>query len=110
MNLIDQQAEEFIPRHIGTIGDEKEMLETIGEESLDVLINKTIPASIRLEARLSVPDAMSENDYLSLVKDMSLKNILYKSYIGQGYYGTITPSVILRNVFENPGWYTQYTP
>ncbi len=110
MNLIDQQAEEFIPRHIGTIGDEKEMLETIGEESLEVLINKTIPESIRLNARLAVPDAISENDYMALVKDMSLKNILYKSFIGQGYYGTITPSVILRNVFENPGWYTQYTP
>lgn len=110
MNLIDQQSEEFIPRHIGTIGDEKEMIETIGEKSLDHLINKTIPASIRLETRLSVPAAISENDYLALVKDMSLKNILYKSFIGQGYYGTITPSVILRNVFENPGWYTQYTP
>ncbi len=110
MNLIDQQSEEFIPRHIGTIGDEKEMLNTIGEESLENLINKTIPASIRLEARLAVPPAISESQYLSLVKDMSLKNILYKSYIGQGYYGTITPSVILRNVFENPGWYTQYTP
>ncbi|MEO7211005.1 MAG: glycine dehydrogenase (aminomethyl-transferring), partial [Chitinophagaceae bacterium] len=110
MNLIDQQSEEFIPRHIGTIGDEKEMLNTIGEESLENLINKTIPASIRLEARLAVPPAIGESEYLSLVKDMSLKNILYKSYIGQGYYGTITPSVILRNVFENPGWYTQYTP
>ena len=110
MNLIDHQAEEFIPRHIGTIDDTKEMLKTIGEESLDDLINKTIPQSIRLKSLLNIPAAVSENEYLALTKEMSLKNILYKSFIGQGYYGTITPSVILRNVFENPGWYTQYTP
>lgn len=110
MNLLDRQSEEFIPRHIGTIGSEKEMLETIGIESLEALIEKTIPSSIRLQKPLSLPDSMSENAYMASVKNMSLKNVLYKSFIGQGYYGTITPSVILRNVFENPGWYTQYTP
>ncbi len=110
MNLLDQQSEEFISRHIGTIGSEKEMLQTIGIDSLDALIEKTVPASIRLEKPLPLPAPMSENAYLASIKNMSLKNTLYKSFIGQGYYGTITPSVILRNVFENPGWYTQYTP
>lgn len=86
------------------------MLRTIGANTLDELISKTVPANIRMKKTLQLPDAISENEYLSLVKQLSLKNKTFKSYIGQGYYDTITPSVILRNVFENPGWYTQYTP
>ncbi|TMI66121.1 MAG: aminomethyl-transferring glycine dehydrogenase [Bacteroidetes bacterium] len=110
MNLFEQQQNEFVPRHIGTIGQEKQMLKTIGSSSLDELIDKTIPISIRSKKHLDLPAAMSEADLLKYLKDVSLKNKVYKTYIGQGYYDTHTPSVILRNVFENPGWYTQYTP
>jgi glycine dehydrogenase len=86
------------------------MLKTIGEPSLDALIDKTVPASIRMRDALKLPSAISEHEYLRLIKEISLNNKLCKNYIGQGYYDTITPSVILRNIFENPGWYTQYTP
>ena len=110
MNLFQQQSNEFQRRHIGTIGSEPAMLETIGVDSMDTLISKTIPGSIRLQSPLNVPDALSEAGLLQHLKDLSLKNTICRNYIGQGYYDTITPSVILRNVFENPGWYTQYTP
>lgn len=110
MNLFEQQQNEFSKRHIGTIGAEESMLSTIGTSSLEELISKTVPATIRAQEELSIPDAMSEAAYLEHVKELSLKNKLFKNYIGQGYYDTITPSVILRNIFENPGWYTQYTP
>ncbi len=110
MNIFEQQQNEFLARHIGTIGQEMQMLKTIGAGSVDELINKTVPASIRSNKALNLPAAMSEADLLKHLKDISLKNKLYKNYIGQGYYDTHTPSVILRNVFENPGWYTQYTP
>ena len=110
MNLFEQQQNEFVPRHIGTIGQEKQMLKMIGSSSLDELIDKTIPVSIRSKKYLHLPPPMSEADLLKHLKDISLNNKLFKNYIGQGYYDTITPSVILRNVFENPGWYTQYTP
>ncbi len=111
MNLFEQQNTEFIRRHIGpTESETRQMLKVIGETSLDSLINKTVPAGIRMTGSLNIPPSISENEYLQLIKDISLKNKVYKTYIGQGYYDTITPSVILRNVFENPGWYTQYTP
>jgi len=111
MSLFKKQAEEFERRHIGPgAEDMKEMLQTIGVGSIDELMKKTVPASIRMQHDLNLPEAMNENEYLKLVKEMSVKNKLFKTYIGQGYYDTITPSVILRNVFENPGWYTQYTP
>ena len=111
MNVFDLQATEFTKRHIGP-GDKEaaEMLAVIGSESIDELINKTVPASIRMNHQLDLPEAMSENEYLLHIKNISLKNKIYKNYIGQGYYDTNTPSVILRNIFENPGWYTQYTP
>ncbi len=86
------------------------MLATIGEPSLESLVGKTVPSSIRMSKALNIPPSMSEYEYLQHIKDVSLKNKVYRNYIGQGYYDTITPSVILRNVFENPGWYTQYTP
>ncbi|MCP3929050.1 MAG: aminomethyl-transferring glycine dehydrogenase [Bacteroidetes bacterium] len=103
--------DQFVNRHIGINEDElPEMLRTIGEVSLDSLINKTIPPKIRLEKQLELPEALTEYDYLQQLKKTAALNKAFKSYIGLGYYGTITPSVILRNVFENPGWYTQYTP
>ncbi|MCW3119112.1 MAG: gcvP [Chitinophagaceae bacterium] len=111
MRLFEDQQKEFAGRHIGPHGtDTQKMLETIGVASLDELIDKTVPPSIRMKKPLNLPAAMSENDYLSHIKELSLKNKIFNNYIGQGYYDTITPSVILRNVFENPGWYTQYTP
>jgi glycine dehydrogenase len=111
MNLFESQSGEFAGRHIG-IDDTsvKEMLKVIGVNSLSELVQKTVPANIRMNHELKLPEAMSEYEYLQHIKNISLKNKIFKNYIGQGYYDTITPSVILRNVFENPGWYTQYTP
>ena len=111
MNLFEKQSNEFISRHIGPGEHEtKQMLKTIGEPDLNTLINNTVPASIRMQKELNLPAPMSEHQYLQHIKDVSLQNKVFKNYIGQGYYDTITPPVILRNVFENPGWYTQYTP
>ena len=111
MNLFDEQQYEFAGRHIGTNETEKnEMLKTIGIDSLDELIDKTVPAAIRIKSPLKLPVAQTEFEYLDELKKIAGKNKIFKTYIGQGYYNTITPSVILRNVFENPGWYTQYTP
>jgi glycine dehydrogenase len=86
------------------------MLAVIGEASLSSLIEKTIPGSIRVKGDLPIPAAVSEFEYLQELKKVAAKNKVFKNFIGQGYYGTITPSVILRTIFENPGWYTQYTP
>jgi glycine dehydrogenase len=111
MNLFEQQANEFAGRHIGPNEQETaQMLKTIGVRSLDELVEKTIPAAIRSKKNLAVPDPLSEQQYLTSLRQIAALNKVYKSYIGQGYYDTIVPSVILRNVFENPGWYTQYTP
>jgi glycine dehydrogenase len=111
MNFFEAQAAEFQSRHIGpTQAETEEMLKTIGVGSIEELINRTVPENIRMQSSLNLPDAMSEAEYLAHIKEISLKNKVFKNYIGQGYYDTITPSVILRNVFENPGWYTQYTP
>ncbi|HNJ57782.1 MAG TPA: glycine dehydrogenase (aminomethyl-transferring), partial [Chitinophagaceae bacterium] len=112
MNLFNQQNNEFTNRHIGTTNSTEvaKMLQTIGIESIDELVNKTVPTGIRLNNELNTPPAISEFEYLNELKLVAAKNKVFKTYIGQGYYNTITPSVILRNVFENPGWYTQYTP
>jgi glycine dehydrogenase len=111
MNLFEKQQNEFAGRHIGTNEQETTaMLATIGVASLDELIRKTIPDSIRIKGNLPLPAASSEYEYLAQLKQTASKNKVFKNYIGQGYFDTITPSVILRNVFENPGWYTQYTP
>jgi glycine dehydrogenase len=111
MSLFEQQSNEFTSRHIGPDEtDTKAMLKKVGIDSLDELISKTVPPSIRMDRDLRIPAAMSEYEYLKHIKEISLKNKVFTTYIGQGYYDTITPSVILRNVFENPGWYTQYTP
>jgi glycine dehydrogenase len=111
MNLFEQQANEFIPRHIGpNEADTRKMLKKIGAESLDQLISNTVPQAIRMDHSLNIPAAMSEHEYLKHIEEISLKNKVFANYIGQGYYDNIVPSVILRNIFENPGWYTQYTP
>jgi glycine dehydrogenase len=110
MNLFQAQSNEFLGRHIGTLTDTATMLAAIGMGSMEELIDKTIPGSIRKKDTLAVPDAVSEAQYLRELKNISMKNQVFRTYIGQGYYDTITPSVILRNLFENPGWYTQYTP
>ncbi|MBS1772828.1 MAG: aminomethyl-transferring glycine dehydrogenase [Bacteroidetes bacterium] len=111
MNLFSLQNEEFIGRHIGpNEHDTKQMLATIGVSSMEELISRTVPEAIRMNRKLNIPDSISEAEYLRISKEMSAKNKVFKNYIGQGYYDTLTPSVILRNIFENPGWYTQYTP
>ncbi|HTN17652.1 MAG TPA: aminomethyl-transferring glycine dehydrogenase, partial [Chitinophagaceae bacterium] len=109
--MFQQQSNEFAGRHIGPrAADLPKMLETIGVDSLSELIAKTVPDAIRMKTPLALPSAMSEAEYLRHIKEVSLKNEVFRNYIGQGYYDTHTPSVILRNIFENPGWYTQYTP
>ena len=101
----------FADRHIGIKKEEvPAMLKKIGVESLDELIEKTIPENIRLKERLPLPPAMSEYEFAAHISSLAAKNLQFKSYIGQGWYNTVTPAVIQRNVFENPVWYTSYTP
>ena len=101
----------FSNRHIGPdAAQTAEMLKAIGVSSLEKLIEETVPASIRLPKALNLPDAMSEFGYLKELQQTAGLNKIFKSYIGLGYHDTITPGVILRNIFENPGWYTAYTP
>ena len=102
---------DFASRHIGPQGEERrEMLDSLGYRTLDELIADIVPADIRMKAPLDLPAAKSETEALEELRSILRKNKLLKTFIGQGYYGTITPSVILRNVLENPGWYTAYTP
>lgn len=111
MTLFEQQQNEFAQRHIGpSAAETKAMLSTIGLQSVDELIDKTVPPAIRLRTPLQTGSAVSEYQYLNELRATASLNKVFKTYIGQGYYNTIVPSVILRNVFENPGWYTQYTP
>jgi glycine dehydrogenase len=101
----------FQRRHIGPSPDERDrMLAAIGVRSLDALIDEAIPASIRLDRPLDLPPAESEHQYLQRLTGIARKNKTFRSYIGLGYHDTVTPSVILRMVMENPGWYTPYTP
>ncbi len=101
----------FLRRHVGSNeAEQKAMLQTIGAASINELIEKTIPAHIRLKGELDINKAMSEQEYLAHMAELASKNRVFKSYIGLGYNETIVPSVILRNVLENPGWYTAYTP
>ncbi len=103
--------DQFANRHIGISSDDRDaMLQAIGVDSLDQLIDETVPNQIRISEDLNLPAAQSEYEYLRELKEIASLNKVYKTYIGMGYYGTITPSPILRNIFENPGWYTQYTP
>ncbi len=101
----------FSDRHIGPDQEEtQEMLDTVGANSLEELIDETIPPSIRLQEPLNLPPALSEHQFLTKLRSTAEKNKIYKSFIGMGYYETVMPSVIRRNVLENPGWYTPYTP
>lgn len=101
----------FSSRHIGpNEAEKKAMLEAIGVSSVQELIDKTIPAPIRLSGELKINNAMSEQEYLQHITELGKQNQVFKSFIGLGYNETIVPSVILRNVLENPGWYTAYTP
>lgn len=105
------QTNSFQLRHIGPNQKEQEiMLSTIKVDSLEQLINETVPENIRLKNDLDLEPAMSEYEYLAHIKELSEKNKVFKSYIGLGYHEAIVPSVIQRNIFENPGWYTAYTP
>ena len=98
-------------RHIGVSSEEiQEMLKIVGVESLDELIAQTIPSSILLNEKLNLPTVLTENQYAQHISEIAEKNEIYTSYIGRGWYDTCTPAVILRNVFENPSWYTSYTP
>jgi glycine dehydrogenase len=104
-------TDQFVDRHIGPNEmEQQEMLKFISAGSLDVLMTDTIPEAIRLNQDLPLPEPMSEYEYLRELRRLASKNKLYKTYIGRGYYGTWTPSVINRSIFQNPGWYTQYTP
>ena len=103
--------DEFVNRHIGPSIDETElMLKEIGEESLDNMISKTIPANIRLKQELALDEPLTEFEFSWHLKHLAEMNKVFYSFIGMGYYPTITPAVIQRNILENPGWYTQYTP
>ncbi|MGL1111599.1 aminomethyl-transferring glycine dehydrogenase [Vibrio vulnificus] len=102
---------EFVGRHNGpNHADQQKMLSTINAESLDALIEQTVPAQIRLEKPMQLTEAQSEADMLASIKKFADLNQVKRTFIGQGYYNTFTPNVILRNVLENPGWYTAYTP
>ena len=102
---------EFVNRHNGPREEELPgMLKVIGAGSLDELIDKTVPQSIRLNYPLNIPDSMSEYEYLNHLRQLGARNKVCRSFIGQGYYGVAPLSVIIRNVLENPSWYTSYTP
>ncbi|MBR5921999.1 MAG: aminomethyl-transferring glycine dehydrogenase [Bacteroidales bacterium] len=101
----------FVSRHNGpSEAEQQKMLAVIGVKSMDELIEKTVPNAIRLPKPLDLPAGMTEGEYLNHIHALMAKNKIYKSYIGMGHYNTYTPAVILRNIFENPGWYTSYTP
>lgn len=105
------QHDDFISRHIGPRDNEiKEMLNTVAAESLDTLMDETVPETIRIREPLHLPKSCSEREALNELKTIASKNTVNKSFIGMGYYDTIVPPVIQRNVLENPGWYTAYTP
>jgi len=104
-------TDSFLSRHIGPRDHElDEMLKAVGASSLDELIDQTVPKSIRLKKTLNLPSPLTEHEYLSKINAIAAKNKIYRSFIGMGYYGTAAPAVIMRNIFENPSWYTSYTP
>ena len=110
LNSLSTQNE-FIGRHNGpNKSDHQKMLDAINVLNLDTLINETVPAQIRLEQPMTLDAPMSEADMLVEMKKFADLNQVKRTFIGQGYYNTFTPNVILRNVLENPGWYTAYTP
>ena len=109
--MLHNSQKDFIKRHIGPTKEEQlKMLKELGYNSIDDLINNTVPEKIHFKDRLSIGDSNSEYEALRKLKAISKKNKIYSNFIGMGYYGTYTPYVILRNILENPGWYTSYTP
>jgi glycine dehydrogenase len=108
---VNSSSSNFLERHLGPNShDIRQMLELLGFSSLDALIDRTVPQAIRLQQTLQLPDAQSEYAALAKLKNIAAKNQVCRSYIGMGYYDCITPPVIGRNILENPGWYTAYTP
>src|SRR5437867_10195392 len=106
-----RQPDRFVDRHIGPDSrDVEEMLAALGVRNLDELIDRTVPASIRMQKPLDLPAGRSEFGLLRELSGIAAKNQVFRSYIGMGYSDTVTPPVIQRNILENPGWYTQYTP
>lgn len=106
-----QGTDSFVRRHIGPRPEDGlKMLEALGLAGMDALIEKTVPASIRTPVPLDIGDAKSEYEVLRLLRGLASRNAIFRSFIGMGYSGCITPAVIQRNILENPGWYTQYTP
>jgi glycine dehydrogenase len=111
MKIDSQYTENFETRHIGPDSEQTEaMLKIIGAESVKDLIDQTIPSNIRLKSPLNLPKPKSEYEFLQDFRKLATRNKVYKTYVGMGYYNTITPGVIRRNILENPGWYTAYTP
>ncbi len=109
--MLHNSQKDFIKRHIGTSKEEQsKMLNELGYESLDDLIKDTVPEKIHFKDELSIGEPNSEYEALRKLKIVSKKNQIYSNFIGMGYYGTYTPNVIVRNILENPGWYTSYTP
>jgi len=109
--MIDNNSKEFIYRHIGPSEQEqKSMLKVIGYNSLNNLMENTVPEKILLKEELKIDEPLSENDALKKLKSISKQNEIFRNFIGMGYYNSFTPNVILRNILENPGWYTSYTP
>jgi glycine dehydrogenase len=104
-------ADSFVPRHVGPSELEvAKMLTVIGCSSLDELIDATIPADIRYRRPLAIHGGRTEHEALAAMREIAAKNRIYRSYLGYGYHDTLTPPVIQRNILENPGWYTAYTP
>ena len=109
--MLDKRNQEFIRRHVGPSKEEQDkMLSYLGYKTLDEFIKKIVPEKIHEQQPLKIENSISEHDALTKLKSMANENKIYKSFIGMGYYGTYTPNVILRNLLENPGWYTSYTP
>ena len=109
--MIDNNSKEFIYRHIGPSEEEqKTMLKAVGYSSLEDLMENTVPEKILLKNELKISESLSENDALKKLKSISKQNKIFRNFIGMGYYNSFTPNVILRNILENPGWYTSYTP
>ncbi len=111
MSNVFNTSHEFIPRHIGPGDhDQQAMLAAVGAPSIASLMQEVVPANIHMTRELNLPAPRAEADVLAEMKKIAGQNQVFRNYIGQGYYGTHTPNVVLRNILENPAWYTAYTP
>ena len=109
--MLHNSEKDFIKRHIGpSKKDEKDMLGQLGYQNISELISQTVPEKKLFKGELNIGEPNSEYEALRILKGLSRKNQIYSNFIGMGYYGTYTPNVIIRNILENPGWYTSYTP